>query len=658
METLLLAIVIILFASLVSLSLYRYPAAASAAGVSGIVIGCVIGLIPTVTALMYGAGGSLELPWSVPGGSFSVGLDPLSALFLLVIFVVSIPVCVYGTSYLWHHRSEHNPSPVWFFTGVLIASMAMVVVARNAVLFLVAWEVMSVSSFFLVTLDHNKRSVRRAGKIYFFAAHIGAAFVLAFFLMLAHQSGSLDFSSFVRSPEMSGILFLTALIGFGSKAGFMPLHVWLPEAHPVAPSHISALMSAVMIKMGVYGLLRSLTFLGVPSYWWGVVLIILGLTSGVVGVLYATTQSNIKRLLAYSSVENIGIIGIGIGVGVLGWSTNSPVIMAMGMGGALLHVINHSLFKGALFLASGSVLQRTGTLEIDRLGGLLKRMPRTAFVTLVASVSIVGLPIGNGFISEFLIYLGALDGAVSARTDLAAMSIVVVIGLALIGGLAAICFTKLVGIGFLGSPRTEAAGSATESDWGMTAPMLMLDGLCIVVGLGAFVIPGVLGGVVASFGGGAATMAVEAFQQSAKPMRILSIASGALMFLIVALAFVRLQTLRRRTVRASVTWDCGYAVPDTTMQYRGFSFVQITTGLFAGLLSIRKRSLLPAGPFPTKSFLVVKNSDGLLVKVYEPLFRGVAWILGRLRWLQHGNVHLYILYILITLLTLLFWKLR
>ncbi len=658
MESVLVAVAIILVAGMVSLVLHRSPGAASAISVGGIVLGCIVGLVPVVTTLIAGGVDSIQWPWNVPGGDFSVGVDALSAVFLLVIFVISIPVSVYGASYLWHHRTEHNLGVVWFFTCVLIASMTVVVVARNAVLFLVAWEVMSVSSFFLVTFESAKRSVRRAGLIYLIAAHIGAAFLVVFFLLLGRHSGSLDFSSFGGAPGMAGLLFILALIGFGSKAGFIPIHVWLPEAHPAAPSHISALMSGVMINMGIYGLFRALTFLGPPAYWWGVALIGVGLISGVIGVLLALTQSNMKRLLAYSSVENMGIVAIGMGLGILGWSTNSAVLAAFGFGGALLHVINHALFKGALFLVAGSVLQRCGTLDLDQLGGLLKKMPRTSIVALIASISIVGVPLGNGFISEFLVYLGALNGASSARTDLAAMSIAVVIGLALIGGLAAVCFSKFFGIGFLGAPRSSASTSAVESHWLMTVPMMLLAGLCMVIGLSAFAVPTALGAAVACLTGVPALIVAETFQPYSGLLNMLSIATAVIVGIILVLTIVRLIILRRRSVSASVTWDCGYAAPTARMQYRGYSLVQTVTGLFGGLLSIRRRSTLPSGLFPHRSLMVVKVPDAFLSSFYEPLFRGLTWILGRLRWLQHGNVHLYILYILITLVTLMFWKLR
>jgi len=658
METVLIAVAVILLSGIMSLIFNKIPTISTVFGVLGIVFGCIVGLLPVTAILTEGGVDAIAWPWSVPGGSFSAAIDPLSAVFLAIIFVISIPVAIYGASYLWHYRTEHNLGVVWFFTAVLIASMTMVVVARNAVLFLVAWEVMSVSSFFLVAFENRKRSVRRASLLYLIATHIGAAFLLAFFLLMGRDSGSLDFNDFTPPVGMAGLVFILALIGFGSKAGFIPLHVWLPEAHPAAPSHISALLSGVMLKMGIYGLFRTLTFFYQPEYWWGIVLIAVGLSSGILGVLLALVQTNMKRLLAYSSVENMGIIAIGMGMGVLGWTTNSPVLMIFGFGGALMHCVNHAMFKSALFLAAGSVLQRCGTLNLNQLGGLIKGMPRTSLAALIASISIAGLPIGNGFVGEFFLYLGALSGVSSARTDIAGASIAIAIGLALIAGLAAVCFAKFFGIGFIGAPRSERAAHAVESNWLMTVPMTLLAGLCLIIGLSSYAIPQILGPVVAAitrtssqpFGGtwsGAGTL-----------LGTLTLATVVVVILIVVLSVFRYLIIRNRVVRSSITWDCGYAAPSAKMQYRGYSFVQIVTGLFAGLLSIRKRTVLPAGLFPRSSLLMVKAPDAFLSNFFEPLFRSVGWTLGHLRRLQHGNLQLYILYILITLLALMFWKLQ
>ena len=336
---------------------------------------------------------------------------------------------------------------------------------------------MSLASFFLVTFEYEKPMVRQAGWIYLIATHIGTAFLIVFFILLGRQAGSLDFDKVSAIPSsLANIMFLLAVVGFGTKAGFMPFHVWLPYAHPAAPSHVSAVMSGVMIKTGIYGLVRALTLLGMPPAWWCWVLIGIGAVSGVLGVLFALAQHDLKRLLAYHSVENIGIITIGLGVGLLGINTNSPTLAILGFGGGLLHVINHAVFKGLLFLGAGSVLHSSETGHIDLLGGLIKRMPVTAFTFLIGSIAISGLPPLNGFISEFLIYLGIFKNGISARFASIIPALVVIGSLALIGGLALACFTKAFGVIFLGEPRSNHAKEAHEVGFCMKFSMVILAG--------------------------------------------------------------------------------------------------------------------------------------------------------------------------------------
>ena len=294
-------------------------------GAFPVVVAAVVGCIPAIQVLMGGATQQFHFPWPVPFGEFFIELDPLSAWFLLPTLLLSALCAIYGVGYLRSWQGRRSLGPVWFFYGLLVLGMVLVLLARNAVLFLFAWELMAVASFFLVTFEHERESVREAGWIYFVATHLGTAFLLAFFLLLARETGSMDFNVWaaqgIHTQGLASVLFLLAVVGFGTKAGFMPLHVWLPEAHPAAPSHVSALMSGVMIKTGIYGLMRTFTFLGTPPLWWGWVLIGIGLTSGVLGVLFALAQHDLKRLLAYHSVENIGIIALGLGVGLLGMST-------------------------------------------------------------------------------------------------------------------------------------------------------------------------------------------------------------------------------------------------------------------------------------------------------------------------------------------------
>ena len=624
-------------------------------GVCGIVVACVIGLIPSVRVLLCGATESLRLAWNVPYGAFFVEVDALSAFFLIPIFGLSALTAIYGDEYLAAWRGKKSLGTSWFFFSLLVASMVLVVIARNAVLFLVAWELMALTSFFLVTFEDEKESVRKAGWTYLVASHLGTAFLLAMFVLLGRVSGSLDFDRF--TPSGAGVLFLLAVIGFGTKAGFMPFHVWLPEAHPAAPSHVSALMSGVMIKMGIYGLLRMLTFLGAPPLWWGWLLIGIGLSSGVLGVLFALAQHDLKRLLAYHSVENIGIIVLGLGVGLLGISSGSTALAVLGFAGALLHVINHALFKGLLFLGAGAVAHATGTRELDHLGGLLKRMPLTAATFLIGAVAISGLPPLNGFVSEFLIYLGAYRSATSLDTSAAVTGLGVIAGLALIGGLAAACFAKAFGVVFLGGPRSDHAGHAHEPGWGMRMPMLVLALGCGLIGLLAPVVVGILAPALANVTKLSPYAVRNELAVAVNPLWFVAGAGVGLIALIGALAWLRHRLLAKRNVQTAVTWDCGYAQPTARMQYTASSFAQPLTGLFAPVLRTRRKFTPPAGIFPQSSSLATETPDVANEVVYRPVLASIDGVLARWRWLQHGNVHIYVLYIALTLLVLLIWKL-
>ncbi len=617
------------------------------------VVGCLLGLVSAVFSL----GGSVEflsMPWNVPFGSFRVGMDALSAFFLLPVFGLGALGAVYGYGYL--QTSEHGKSHgfLWFFYNFLIASMALVVVARNAVLFLVAWEIMSLTAYFLVTAEDSKPEARQAGWTYLVATHLGTVFIMFLFLLLGNGMATLDFGVLSAStPRQAGLVFILALVGFGAKAGFVPFHVWLPEAHPAAPSHVSAVMSGVMIKMGIYGLIRVLIFLGEPPVWWGWVLIGVGLVSGVMGVLFALAQHDLKRLLAYHSVENIGIITMGIGLGVLGMSLHSPVLTVLGWAGGLLHVVNHALFKGLLFFGAGSVLRATGSRDLDHLGGLLKPMPITGATFLIGAAAISGLPPLNGFVSEFLVFTGSLRGGVFLGPQAALPSFAILAGLGLIGGLAVACFAKVFGMVFLGEPRAEKAPKTVESNKWMTSPMILAALGCLTVGLGAPIWVGGMMPVLRTLG----IQSEAPLQDSVGALWVFTGAAGILLGLIVLLVFVRRSLFRGRRVEKSGTWDCGYLKPTPRMQYSASSFADPLVRLFASLLRTQRRVQPLQGLFPSQVLFSTETPDVFKERFFAPLFRGVAGGLSKFRWLQAGRVHLYVLYIALTLLALFLWRL-
>ncbi len=655
--TLVLAAVGLLLASAaLALLASRWPRGATAAGAGGAVAAAALGLPASLRVLLTGAAESASASWPMPGGALHVGLDAVSAVFLVPVFVLTACAAVYGAASLRPGWGRRAVGWGWFQYNALAACMVLVLTARNGLLFLLAWEGMALASFFLVVYDRQARSAREAGWMYLVATHLGTACLLVFFALLGREAHALAFDRVgALAPGVANAAFLLALVGFGTKAGFMPLHVWLPEAHPAAPSHVSAVLSGVMIKTGIYGIVRTLVLLGSPPAWWGWTFVGLGLTSGILGVLYALAQHDLKRLLAYHSVENIGIIALGLGIGVLGLSGGRPLVAQLGFAGALLHVVNHALFKGLLFLGAGAVAHQAGTREMDRLGGLAKAMPWTAAGFLVGSAAIAGLPPLNGFVSEFLIYAGGLLACLPGGAVAALPVVGVVVGLAFIGGLAAACFAKAFGIVFLGEPRTPAAATAREVGWAMRLPMVLLAAACAGVGLGAPLAVAALRPAVAALTGGAAA---RVFGEAGGPlalMRGVCLGGAALLGLAGALALARRRLLRGRPVRAALTWDCGYAAPTPRMQYTASSFALGFVDAFRWLLRTEKRRALPEGYFPNAAFIATETADGFGTVVFRPLFQQLRRALSALRWIQHGRLQLYLLYIAATLVILLIW---
>jgi len=633
----------------------RRPRIAPWVAAFGVWLGCGIAAVPVIRALAGGVPLSLQIAWNMPGGSLTFGLDGLSAFFCLPILLVSPLAAVYGCQYLAHEKKPLGP--VSFFYNVLTASMLLLLTARNGLLFLVIWEVMAISSFFLVIFDDEHAHVRQAGWTYLVASHLGTGALLVLFALLGRQANSLDFdlmAKAVLSPTMAGILFALAVIGFGTKAGFIPLHVWLPEAHPAAPSHVSALMSGVMIKTGIYGLLRIVTMLGHPAAAWGWTLVIIGLVSGILGVAFALAQHDLKRLLAYHSVENIGIIALGLGAGLLGLAWDQPVLVVLGFGGGILHVLNHAIFKSLLFLGAGAVVHSTGTRDIDHLGGLIKSMRWTAATFAIASAAISGLPPFNGFVSEFLIYLAGFRGVRADAPGTVILAIAVGGGLAMIGGLAAACFAKAFGIVFLGEPRSSHATHAEEVGAAMRWPMVVLAAACLGIGLLA---PAVVKMVLPAVRTVApATLPPELMTTTMGSLMGIVCMSTALLLLAIGFYLIRRSLPRGKEETATGTWDCGYARPTARMQYTASSFAQPLTDLFKIVLGTRKQGSAPSGFFPQRATFETQTPDAAREHLFVPLFRLIDRALSPVRRMQHGRIHEYLLYIALVLILLLIWK--
>ncbi len=621
----------------------------------------------SLTTLVYllctfgqtGSAATLSIAHSqLPFGGISAGTDPLSAFFLIPLLVLAASCSLYGISYFKNHPPKRSH---WFFFGLLVAGMVMVLLARNIMLFILAWETMSLSSFFLVITDNHKPQTNRAGWIYFITAHIGTAFLLTLFFFLASSSGSFEFNDWARigiTGRAADIAVMLALVAFGLKAGFIPFHVWLPLAHPSAPSHVSALMSGIMIKMGIYGILRILTLVGPFHGWWGSLLIALGAISGILGVLFAIGQHDMKRLLAYHSVENIGIILLGLGLGIVGTTSGSPVIALFGFAGALLHVLNHALFKGLLFLGAGAVIRQAETGEIDRLGGLVKTMPKTALLFLTGSVAICGLPFLNGFISELMIYSGGIISATEVpKPALAIIGLAVIVVLALIGGLACACFAKVFGVVFLGEPRdTSVIPREGEAPAPMWIAMAFIAVLCVFVGLASPLVLPYLAGPAGGLAGVVTEPATRALSSLATTTTAVLLPFAAIVIGAATLVFFVRRT-NRKPAASAPTWDCGYGRPQASMQYTASSFAAPIVGYFRIVLAARGKVSSDNKPFPGNIWSFHSTvTDWFLDGAYAPAIRFFDTLFSSLRWFQSGKTGQYVLYIATTICCLIIWK--
>jgi hydrogenase-4 component B len=650
-----LAVVLVASSGVPGIFLDRRSRAGERIAVAVMAAGAVLGLGGASIAAFAEQTPAIDLPWPVPGGAFSVAIDTISALFLAPIFFVGLLGSIYGLEYWPQSTHPGNGRKLRLFYGVLAASLALLVIARNTILFLGAWEVMAVAAFLLITTEDEDPKVRQTGLLYLVLTHVGTLSLFAMFALLHGASGGFDFAiapGAAPPPAITSAIFLLAVCGFGLKAGLMPLHIWLPSAHANAPSHVSALMSGVLIKMGIYGLVRVTSLFPSPPAWWGTTLLVLGGVSGVLGVAYAIGQHDIKRLLAYHSVENIGIIVMGLGLALIGRSSHRPELVLLGVGGALLHTWNHGLFKALLFLSAGSLIHATGTRSIDRMGGLGRAMPRTAIAFLVGAVAICGLPPLNGFVSEYLLYIGFFHTIARSGDDTWLAGAFGTPVLALIGALAVACFVKVFGTVFLGAPRSTATGGAHESGRAIIGSMGTLVAACTVLGFAPLA-------VAPLFDRAAAAWAPDVAPHLL-PLAVMTSlgwigASGALLVAtIVALAAILRVRVRAAPVGTALTWDCGFAAPSARMQYTASSFADSIVAFFGRAL--RPASHTPAvhGLFPSVSTFDSHVDDAVLDRVLLPATRSTARGFGWLRWVERGNSQLYVVLILIaTVATLL-----
>ena len=610
-----------------------------------------------------------QIPLGLPWLPWHVRFDALSGFFFLMIGIAVSAVSLYGPSYVNAYDERHHPFAVLgLFTGLFVAGMLLVLLANDAFMFMIAWELMSVASYFLVAFQHENPANRRAAFLYLLMAEVGALAIILAFGVLASFADGFTFDALRNAPLSNlwaSIAFGLALLGFGMKVGIFPVHVWLPEAHPVAPSHISALMSGVMLKVALYGLIRfCFDLLGNVQWQWGVVLVVLGTISALGGILYAMMQSNLKRLLAYSSVENVGIMIMTLGLAMIFLDSGFPQLAALGFLAALFHAFNHALFKNLLFLGAGILHHQTHELNIDHMGGLIKKMPHTSLLFLVGCMSISSLPLFNGFVSEWLAFQTALQADVLDNGILRSLIPVAAAALALTAALGAACFVKVYGMIFLGQSRSHHSEKAHEvGDKTMLAGPILLAVLCFLIG----VFPGAIINLIDSVSlqligqtmpndstlGWLWLAPVSAQQASYSPPLVLVgvlVAGGATFW------YLR-RNPETKTMRRSATWDCGFGGINARMQYNCSAFTMPFRRIFANVWLIDERIDKTMKGAMQQDVAAVSHhlqiEDHTWGRLYQPIERGVnnlARLIGRI---QTGNIRTYLGYSFVTLLLML-----
>ena len=597
---------------------------------------------------------TLTLPF-IPflGNTLSIIIDPLSAFFMLVINFTVLTGIIYAKGYLQPYYNKKSRAEMgWHFFNFLWLhiSMLLVVIVRDGIAFLMIWEVMSLSSFFLVIFETEKKETIKIGINYLIQMHVGIVFLMVAFIVAFVQTNaefSFDGLSVYFASHNPFWLFILFFVGFGIKAGFIPLHSWLPHAHPAAPSHVSGVMSGAMIKMGIYGILRVLLYIPHDLFNIGLFILIVSLATGLTGISLAIVQKDSKKILAYSSIENIGIIGTGIGLGVIGIAQNLPALAVLGFGGGILHILNHALFKSLLFYSVGSVYKQTHTRNIEQLGGLIKKMPKTALFFLLGVLAISGLPPFNGFISEFLIYSGIFKSlhAASLYTDIVLMCSFV--GLAIIGGLAVFCFTKMFSVMFLGTARSSKVEHAAEVGTPMLIPDFLIGFLIIIIGFIPVIFMRLIASVVVLF-----SADLSAFQQIIPTLNHISLSSGIFIIIVGLVWLLRAWQQKQHIVKQNATWGCGYSGANPALhQYTATSYADNFVQLSSKIVNVKKsfKDFDEAEIFPQNREFITRSSDVFEDNlITRPGNKLLAW-LEKIAIFQTGKIQHYLLYALVFL---------
>ena len=581
-----------------------------------------------------------------------VRIDALSAWFMLIINLICVNGALYGIGYMKSYSEQKvNLSLHWIMFLIFHSSMLWVCMLQHSIAFLFAWEMMSLSSLFLVVFEHQNKTSLKAGLNYLVQMHIGVVFLSIAFIWVYCSEGSFDFQTIGNffNTHANFWLFLLFFIGFGIKAGFIPLHSWLPHAHPAAPSHISGVMSGVIVKLGIYGIIRIALMLKSDVVLIGESLLTLSVITGIYGILNASVHRDFKKMLAYCTIENIGIIGSGIGLMLMGIGMNNFLLLTIGLSGTLLHTLNHSLMKSLLFFSSGSVYQQTHTRDIEKLGGLVHKMPQTTLLFLIGALAIVGLPPFNGFVSEFLIYTGFLNGIRSSGLFHATLMTLSLSGFAIIGGLSLITFTKTFGTIFLGSPRVQLHHPPTEVSLVMRVPQFLIIAIMLSIGLfPQFYFYAVLN-VVRAVNPSVQMQDITAFQPIGTTMQLVAAVgkySFILLVLLIVIFLIRNFFVRNRDVQFNTTWGCGYSAQNTRMQYTGKSFSK-TLGKLLGFIVTEKKKykeLTSQEVFPHirnhTSHYVDFFEDNIILRFTDRLLFSMNYF----QFIQNGNTQMYVLY--------------
>jgi len=600
---------------------------------------------------LMGASFELILPGSFITGLIPLRIDALSGWFLLIINFVFLTGGFYGLFYMKAYKEQRNNISLHATAFMLLhAALIGICVIQNSFVFLIAWEIMALTAFLTVIFEHGKTACIKAGINYLIQSHLSIIVLMFGFIWVSFKKGSYDFNAITayaagnQGSSSAILLFFIFFIGFAIKAGFVPFHTWLPYAHPAAPAHISGIMSGVMIKIGIFGILRMLLLIKPDFTTVGYFILFISVISGLYGVMLAIIQHNLKKLLAYHSIENIGIIGIGIGIGCIGLGNANQMLASLGFAGALLHTLNHALFKSLLFYTAGIVYQSTHTVDIEHLGGLIKKMPQTALLFLIAAIAISGIPPFNGFISEFLIYSGLYHWMQDATLFSLIAILFTITGLVMIGGLAMLCFTKAFGVVFLGNPRHEFHHEIKEPPFFQLLPLYLIAFLIVAIGLFPLLFLNLLSEPVSLFTKGLLPSNNPIEWNTVEVLQPISWATWGLMLLIFIVFVFRKFMVKRRKQSIEPTWGCGYIAPTVKIQYTANSFVRPYRKLFQPFLLLYKNQKDIEGIFPGKGHYKTHPYDKIEKWLIDSPIRTFKVFLSRFLFLQNGKLQFYILY--------------